>query len=87
MRTVDSSVIRSEGPTQSNRNYDPFSTNVQRVPPSSHVGPSLIGQQIAREIVLRRCDDNNYANAPSPSGIDAPDVTIPTTSNPEVCSV
>lgn len=66
--------MRSEGPTQSGRNYDLLSqsngiNSVHRIV-NSHVQASLIGQQIAREAARRRGEDSSNESTPSPSGLD-----------------
>ncbi|KAL0280000.1 UNVERIFIED_CONTAM: hypothetical protein PYX00_001429 [Menopon gallinae] len=72
--TADKGAARAEGPTQSTRNYDLLSqsngiSSVHRIV-GSHIGASLIGQQIAREVTMRRGECSSNGSTPSPSGLD-----------------
>ncbi|PSN34385.1 Aryl hydrocarbon receptor nuclear translocator-like protein 1 [Blattella germanica] len=72
MRVVESSVVRQEGPSQSQQSFDFFSQSagsrdMQRLI-STHVEASKIGRQIAEEVLdsQRRGGDSSSESSPSP---------------------
>ncbi|XP_069684169.1 protein cycle isoform X2 [Periplaneta americana] len=87
MRVVESSVMRTEGPSQSQQSFDFFShstggRDMQRLI-STHVEASKIGRQIAEEVMdsQRRGGDSSSESSPSPDAERAlpPQISQPST--------